>query len=85
MVDRSGAHRAVTHAIRARDTAGAGDVVCGVFAGLLAQGEDVCRALDVAVAAASLSVARPGTSGACPTREEIGTLLIGAGPEGRRR
>jgi ribokinase len=55
-------------------TAGAGDVVCGVFAGLLSRGMDAHRALSAAVAAASLSVARPGTLSACPTPGEIAAL-----------
>jgi ribokinase len=60
-------------------TAGAGDVVCGVFAGLLARGFDTRHALDAAIAAASLSVSRQGTLSASPTRAEIAALL-GSGP-----
>jgi ribokinase len=56
-------------------TAGAGDVVCGVFAGLLARGIDPGRAIDVAIEAASLSVSRQGTLSACPTRAEIAALV----------
>jgi ribokinase len=55
-------------------TAGAGDVVCGVFAGLTSCGADPRHALAVAVEAASLSVSREGTLSACPTREEIAAL-----------
>lgn len=55
-------------------TAGAGDVVCGVFAGLLSRGVAPRRALSAAIAAASLSVTREGTLSACPTRGEIAAL-----------
>jgi ribokinase len=80
LVDPGGIYRTASPGVRATDTAGAGDVVCGVFAGLLARGKEVRLALDVAIAAASLSVARPGTSGACPSRAEIDALLAGADP-----
>ena len=56
------------------DTAGAGDVMTGTLAGLLAQGVGIAAALEVAVAAASLSVTRPGTTPSFPTRAEIAGL-----------
>ena len=58
-------------AVAALDTAGAGDVMTGTLAGLLAQGVGIAAALDVAVAAASLSVTRPGTTPSFPSRAEI--------------
>ena len=55
-------------------TAGAGDVVCGSSPASSQPGCRPCAALGVAVAAASLSVSRPGTLSACPTRVEIAAL-----------
>lgn len=57
-------------------TAGAGDVVCGIFAGLLSRGAAAGDAIAVAIAAASLSVSRPGTLSACPTGPEIAEMAI---------
>ena len=58
------------------DTAGAGDVMTGTLAGLLAQGVGIAAALEVAVAvaAASLSVTRSGTTPSFPSRIEIARL-----------
>lgn len=57
------------------DTTGAGDVVAGVLAGRLAQGEPVEQALTLSVRAASLKVGRAGTGHALPTAAEIEALL----------
>jgi ribokinase len=59
-------------------SAGAGDVLCGVFGGLLSRGVDPAGALAVAVSAASLSVSRQGTLSACPTRQELAALEAAA-------
>ncbi len=56
------------------DTTGAGDVVAGVLAGRLAQGEPVEQALTLGVRAASLKVGRAGTGNALPTAAEIEAL-----------
>jgi ribokinase len=61
-------------AVAAVDTAGAGDVMTGTLAGLLAQGVGIAAALEVAVAAASLSVTRSGTTASFPSRAEIAGL-----------
>ncbi len=66
--------RVAAPAVRALDTAGAGDVLAGVFAGLLARGGAVERALAVAVVAASIAVTRHGTVPSIPTRREIADL-----------
>jgi len=56
------------------DTSGAGDVFCGVVAGLFALGESLERATRLAVQAASLAVTRKGTLASCPTSAEITAL-----------
>ena len=62
--------------VAAVDTAGAGDVLTGTLAGLLAQGVEIAAAVDVAVAAASLSVTRSGTTPSFPSRAEIAALRV---------
>ena len=61
--------------VAAADTAGAGDVLCGVLAALLDRGLPVVEALGRAVRAASLKVARAGTSAGLPTARELRELL----------
>jgi ribokinase len=60
--------------VAAIDTAGAGDVFCGVLAGALAHGLEAEDGLRWAVAAASLSVTKPGTSSAFPSAAELAQL-----------
>jgi ribokinase len=57
------------------DTSGAGDVLCGIFAGYLAQKKTPAVALGVAVRAAALAVTRPGTLESCPSAEEVSDLV----------
>lgn len=64
----------VVHAV---DTAGAGDVTVGTLAAMLAQKADMEDALRMAVAAASLSVTRYGTTPSFPTRDEIASFRSG--------
>lgn len=52
------------------DTTGAGDCLCGVLAAELAQGATLAAAIEWAVIAASLSVARRGAAQAMPRRAE---------------
>ena len=65
--------------VTAIDTAGAGDVLAGTLAGLLALGSALDAALLVAVAAASLSVTRTGTTPSFPSREEVAALCAAYG------
>ena len=67
--------------LQAVDTTGAGDAFVGAFAAALAEfgpGE-IERAARFANAGAGLSVTRPGTAPAMPTRAEIDALLAGNG------
>ncbi|MBP1857879.1 ribokinase [Rhizobium herbae] len=57
------------------DTSGAGDVLCGVFAGCLAQAMAPGAALRIAVEAAAIAVTRPGTLASCPTAAELSILM----------
>ncbi len=61
-------------AVEAIDTAGAGDVTVGTLAAGIAAGEPIANALSLAIAAASLSVTRLGTSPSFPTRAEMAHL-----------
>ena len=61
--------------VEAVDTTGAGDVFCGVFAAGVARGLAALRAAHGAVRAATLSVTRPGTQSAFPSRDEIERIL----------
>ena len=57
------------------ETAGAGDAFVGAFATALAEGMDPAAAARFGCAAAGISVTRPGTAPAMPTRKEIAALL----------
>jgi ribokinase len=59
------------------DTVGAGDTLNGALAAGLADGMDLEPAAARAVAAASLSVTRPGARGGMPTATELERALAG--------
>lgn len=61
--------------VKAVDTAGAGDVFVGVFAGALCRGAAPDRAMRAATAAAAIAVTRPGTVPSFPSRTELAPLL----------
>ncbi|MFE0755444.1 PfkB family carbohydrate kinase [Inquilinus sp. NPDC058860] len=61
--------------VAAIDTAGAGDLLCGVLAGLLDLGETVETALPAAIRAAAIGVTRPGVLSSFPNRAEIEAIL----------
>jgi ribokinase len=67
-------HRIEAPSVPAVDSAGAGDVVCGVLAAALDQGMAPLPACRWAVAAASLSVTRRGTLSAFPSDRELSDL-----------
>lgn len=78
LYDASGMAAVPAPPVKAVDTTGAGDVVCGVLAAGLAQGMATRVALGWAVAAASLSVTRRGTGAAFPTGAELAELRSAA-------
>lgn len=57
------------------ETTGAGDAFNGAFATALAEGMDPVAAVRFGCAAAGISVTRPGTAPAMPSRAEIDALL----------
>ena len=59
------------HAVRVRDTTGAGDTFCGVLAAALAAGRPMEWAVAAAQAAAALTVTRPGAFPSLPTAVEL--------------
>lgn len=59
------------------DTTAAGDVFNGAFAVALAEGCELCAAVQFANAAAAISVTRMGAQPSAPTRREISSLLAG--------
>ena len=61
--------------VQAVDTTGAGDVFCGVLAACVARGLEFDPAARAAVRAATLSVMRPGTQSAFPSRSDIEGIL----------
>ncbi|MEO7242024.1 MAG: PfkB family carbohydrate kinase [Variovorax sp.] len=74
LATRAGQYAMQPPVVQAIDTAGAGDVLTGTLAGLLAQGSEVHEALPLAIAAASLSVTRAGTTPSFPSRAEFAEL-----------
>jgi ribokinase len=58
-----------------RDTTGAGDTFNGVLAARLAAGDELAKAVPVAVAGASLSVTKVGARGGMPTLAAIETAI----------
>ena len=75
--DATGVRRYAAHPAVVMDTTGAGDAFCGVLAAMLADGAEVDTAIDVAQAAAALTVSRPGAFTALPSVTELTSLLCG--------
>ncbi|MGZ2257269.1 ribokinase [Roseobacter sp. A03A-229] len=57
------------------ETTGAGDAFNGGFAAALAEGKPALEAVRIGCATAGISVTRPGTAPAMPTRAEVDALL----------
>jgi ribokinase len=64
------------------DTSGAGDVLVGVLAAELAAGRPLLGAAGLAIAAASLSVTRAGTTSSFPSAADMARLRAEPGPQG---
>lgn len=75
LVSQDGIVSVPAPSVDAVDTTGAGDVFVGVFAAGLAQGLAADASIGVAVAAAALSVTRPGTQSSFPTAVELRGLF----------
>lgn len=73
-VDASGARRIPAFHAAVVDTTGAGDVFAGSLAAALSRGDELDEAVRWAVAAAALSVSRPGAR-AAPSAQEISRFL----------
>jgi ribokinase len=65
--------------VQAVDTLGAGDTFTGAFGTRLCEGVDVRTAVAFAMAAAALSVTRPGAQPSIPCREEVEAFIAAAG------
>jgi ribokinase len=74
VVTRDGVRPVPAPTVTVVDTAGAGDVFCGVLAAALARGRSLADAVPLAVTAASLAVTRRGTSSAFPSAAELAAL-----------
>lgn len=64
--------------VQAVDATGAGDVFCGIYAAGLALSKPLLTTATAAVGAATLSVTRPGTQSAFPTRAELDGIMAQA-------
>jgi ribokinase len=63
--------------VKAIDTVGAGDCFCGALAATLSQGLDLGEAVELANAAAALSVQKAGAAPSMPSRREVEAFLEG--------
>jgi ribokinase len=75
LVEPTGSERFVAPRVQAVDTTGAGDAFVGSLAAALAEGQILREAIPFAMAAAAISVTRPGTQAAYPRRSEVEEML----------
>jgi ribokinase len=76
LADRNGLNRQIdAFAVRAVDTTAAGDAFNGAFATALMLGNDPPKSARFAVAAAAISVTRPGAQQSMPTMAEVQQML----------
>jgi len=76
LADRSGARLFPVKPVEVIDTSGAGDLTVGMLAASLARGLTIDDALRCALAAASISVTRRGTTASFPTAAELSRLFL---------
>lgn len=74
VVEGESAEHVAAFPVRAVDTTGAGDTLCGALVTALAEGMPLARATRFAAAAAALSVQREGAVPSIPERAEIDAL-----------
>jgi ribokinase len=74
LAERSGGRHFPARRVDAVDATAAGDTFNGALAVALAEGRDMADAIDFAVAAASISVTRPGAQASIPNRGEVDAL-----------
>jgi ribokinase len=74
-VRKSSSAQMPAYKVNVVDTTGAGDAFNGGFAVALAEGKSLEAAIQFANATAALSVTRPGTAPAMPTRAEVDAFL----------
>lgn len=75
LIDAGGSRHFAARTVDAVDTTGAGDCFCGSLAARLALGDAVDQAIPWAMAAAAISVTRPGASDSMPTSAEVARSL----------
>ncbi|MDH3301427.1 MAG: ribokinase [Acidimicrobiia bacterium] len=76
LVEAAGSRRFAAPAVDAVDTTGAGDCFCGSLAARLALGDGIDEAIPWAMAAAAISVTRPGASDSMPSADEVADVLL---------
>ncbi|PYE43568.1 ribokinase [Rhizobium sp. PP-F2F-G20b] len=62
-------------AVTVVDSSGAGDVLCGVFAGYVSTGMSPLVALTISVRASALAVTREGTTASCPRPDDFADIM----------
>jgi len=75
LVEPAGSEPFVAPRVQAVDTTGAGDAFVGSLAAALAEGRMLRDAIPFAMAAAAISVTRPGTQASYPRRSEVEEML----------
>lgn len=65
-----------SYSVDVQDTTGAGDTFNGVLATELARGSAVRKAIQLANAAAALSVTKVGAQGGMPAKDEVEKFLL---------
>jgi ribokinase len=75
LATKSGTERFAAYRVPVNDTTAAGDTFCGALASELAAGADLADAVLFGMAAAALTVQRPGAAESIPDRDDIRAFL----------